>query len=62
MAVRELGVSRIIFGSDAAGRSIASQLAKVYGAPLSDADRQAILRDNLKRLIESVAFRSAKNP
>lgn len=62
MAVRELGVSRIIFGSDAAGRSIASQLAKVYGAPLTDADRQAILRDNLKRLIDSVAFRSAKTP
>ena len=30
MAVRELGAERVIFGSDAAGRSFASQLAKVY--------------------------------
>ncbi|MBL8815543.1 MAG: amidohydrolase [Planctomyces sp.] len=51
MAVRELGASRVIFGSDAAGRSFASQLAKVYGAAISDSDRQAIFRDNLRTLV-----------
>ena len=34
MAVRELGAERVIFGSDAAGRSFASQLAKVMGAEI----------------------------
>jgi predicted TIM-barrel fold metal-dependent hydrolase len=51
MAVRELGASRVIYGSDVAGRSFASQLAKVYGADLSDADKQLIFRDNLQKLI-----------
>src|SRR3712207_6583780 len=32
MAVRELGAERILYGSDAGGRSFASQLAKVTGA------------------------------
>jgi predicted TIM-barrel fold metal-dependent hydrolase len=32
MAMRELGVERVLYGSDAAGRSFASQLAKVFGA------------------------------
>ncbi len=32
MAVRELGPERVIFGSDAGGRSFASQLAKVLSA------------------------------
>ena len=34
MAVRELGPERVLFGSDAGGRSFASQLAKVYGCLL----------------------------
>ncbi|MFO0427110.1 MAG: amidohydrolase family protein [Planctomyces sp.] len=52
MAVRELGASRVIYGSDAAGRSFASQLAKVYGADISDEDRRLIFRDNLRKLIQ----------
>jgi predicted TIM-barrel fold metal-dependent hydrolase len=32
MAVRELGAERVLYGSDAAGRSFASQLGKVLGA------------------------------
>jgi predicted TIM-barrel fold metal-dependent hydrolase len=52
MAVRELGPSRIIFGSDVAGRSFASQLAKVYGAEITDDAKRVILKDNLKRWIE----------
>ncbi|HEU0039503.1 MAG TPA: amidohydrolase family protein, partial [Verrucomicrobiae bacterium] len=31
MAVRELGAARVLYGSDAGGRSFASQLAKVLG-------------------------------
>lgn len=50
-AVRELGAERVIYGSDAAGRSFASQLAKVFGANLPDATKQLIFRDNLKRLL-----------
>ena len=51
MAVRELGVDRIIYGSDCGGRSFASQLAKVHGTDLSDADKQKIFCDNLRNLM-----------
>ena len=51
MAVRELGAGRVLFGSDAPGRSFASQLAKVYDAGLSPEDRRAILGANLRRLL-----------
>ncbi|MBS0209660.1 MAG: amidohydrolase family protein [Planctomycetes bacterium] len=51
MAVRELGHERVIYGSDAAGRSFASQLAKVRGARVSDAAKRAIFRDNLRNLM-----------
>lgn len=50
MAVRELGASRVVFGSDVGGRSFASQLAKVLGAAISDADKELILGGNLRRL------------
>ena len=51
MAVRELGAERIIFGSDAPGRSFASQLAKVTSADISQEARSLILGGNLKRLL-----------
>ncbi|MBL8848760.1 MAG: amidohydrolase family protein [Planctomycetaceae bacterium] len=51
MAVRELGAERIIFGSDAPGRSFASQLAKVNSADISSESRSLILGGNLKRLL-----------
>jgi predicted TIM-barrel fold metal-dependent hydrolase len=51
MAVRELGPARVIFGSDAWGRSFSSQLGKVLGADVSDHIKQGILRDNLRRLL-----------
>lgn len=51
MAVRELGAERVVYGSDASGRSFASQLAKVYGADIPAAARRLILRDNLQRLL-----------
>lgn len=49
MAVRELGAERIIYGSDAGGRSFASQLAKVQGAEIPDRAKRLILGENLKR-------------
>jgi predicted TIM-barrel fold metal-dependent hydrolase len=54
MAVRELGVRRVLYGSDAAGRSFASQLAKVLGADIPDEDRRLILGENLRRLLAPI--------
>jgi predicted TIM-barrel fold metal-dependent hydrolase len=51
MAVRELGAERVIYGSDAGGRSFASQLAKVQGADIPDAAKKLILGENLRRLL-----------
>lgn len=51
MAVRELGAERVLYGSDAGGRSFASQLAKVYGADISEDARRLIFSENLKRLM-----------
>jgi predicted TIM-barrel fold metal-dependent hydrolase len=54
MAVRELGAERVIFGSDAAGRSFASQLGKVMGASISEHDRRLILSENLRRIMTPI--------
>lgn len=51
MAVRELGARRVIYGSDAGGRSFASQLAKVASAAISEQDRRAILGGNLRAML-----------
>ena len=51
MAVRELGVERIIYGSDVPGRSFASQLAKVHGSELPVEAKRLIFSGNLKRLL-----------
>jgi len=51
MAVRELGAERVIYGSDAWGRSFASQLAKVMGANIPASARNLVLGDNLRRLL-----------
>lgn len=57
MAVRELGAERVLYGSDAGGRSFASQLAKVIGADLPDPVKQLILAGNLKRILEPILNR-----
>jgi predicted TIM-barrel fold metal-dependent hydrolase len=57
MALREVGASRIIYGSDAGGRSFASQLGKVLGADCSESDRAAILGGNLKRMMTPILQR-----
>jgi len=54
MAVRELGPERVLYGSDAGGRSFASQLGKVLGARIPEAARHLILAGNLKRLLRPI--------
>jgi predicted TIM-barrel fold metal-dependent hydrolase len=54
MAVRELGAERVIYGSDAAGRTFASQLGKVLGADVPEAARRLILGENLRRLLTPI--------
>ena len=54
MAVRELGAERVIYGSDAGGRSFASQLAKVMGAEIPEAARRLALGENLHRLLTPI--------
>lgn len=51
MAVEELGAERIIYGSDIAGRSFSSQIAKVSGAAVSDRDKALIFCGNLQRMM-----------
>ncbi len=51
MAVRELSAERVVFGSDAAGRSFASQLGKVVGAAVPESAKELILAGNLRRLL-----------
>jgi predicted TIM-barrel fold metal-dependent hydrolase len=54
MAVRELGADRILFGSDAPGRSFASQLAKVYGADVPEDAKRRIFSANLKAILRPI--------
>lgn len=54
MAVRELGAERVLYGSDAGGRSFASQLGKVVGAEIPEPAKRLILGENLKRLLTPI--------
>lgn len=54
MAVKELGASRVLYGSDCGGRSFASQLGKVYGAQITEEERKQILGQNLKQLLAPI--------
>jgi uncharacterized protein len=61
MAVRELGAQRVLYGSDAPGRSFASQLAKVYSAAVPGESKRLVLRENLRRLLApALAAKGAK--
>lgn len=62
MAVREVGAERVIYGSDAGGRSFASQLSKVRGADISEAAKKLILKENLKRLLTPILRRKGIKP
>ena len=57
MAVRELGPERIIWGSDAGGRTFASQLGKVMGADIPETAKNLILGGNLKRMMMPILQR-----
>jgi predicted TIM-barrel fold metal-dependent hydrolase len=54
MAVRELGAERVIYGSDAGGRSFASQISKVAGADIPEDAKRLILGENLRRLLKPI--------
>ncbi len=54
MAVRELGAERVIYGSDAGGRSFASQLGKVLGANVPEEKKRLVLAGNLQRLLTPI--------
>jgi len=49
-AVEYLGAERVLYGSDASGRSFASQLGKVIGAQITDEARRLILGENAVRM------------
>jgi predicted TIM-barrel fold metal-dependent hydrolase len=61
MAVRELGAARVLYGSDAGGRSFASQLGKVFGADIPEAAKRLILGENLKRLLTPILKKKGMN-
>jgi predicted TIM-barrel fold metal-dependent hydrolase len=50
-AVHELGADRVVFGSDAPGAEFLNNVAKVMAADLSDADKEAIMYHNARRLL-----------
>ncbi len=49
-ALEQLGPERLLWGSDAPGRSFSSQLAKVWFAAMPDAARALILNGNAERI------------
>lgn len=51
LLVRHLGAERVVYGSDATGRSFTSQLAKVYGADIAESEREDILHHNARALL-----------
>jgi predicted TIM-barrel fold metal-dependent hydrolase len=51
-AVDVLGAERVLFGSDAPGRTYAAQLAKVLYADISESDKELILGGNAVRLLD----------
>jgi len=53
-AVAALGPDRVLYGSDAPGRSFSSQLAKVHGADLPTDVKQKIFHSNLHRLLTPI--------
>lgn len=50
-AVKEIGSERILFGSDTPCRSFASQIARIYGAKISNKAKKMILKENAEKLL-----------
>jgi predicted TIM-barrel fold metal-dependent hydrolase len=61
-AVRELGAERVVYGSDAGGRSFASQLAKVYSPGLPKTEEALVLGGNLRRLLRPILQAKGRQP
>ncbi|MFH0962861.1 MAG: amidohydrolase family protein [Planctomycetota bacterium] len=53
-ACRRVGAGRVVFGSDAPGRSFASQIAKVVGSRIGARAKAGILGGNLERLLRGL--------
>lgn len=51
-AVKRLGASRVVFGSDAPYRDISCQLGRIYGADLNEKAKKKIFYDNAKELLK----------
>jgi uncharacterized protein len=62
MAVRELGAERVLYGTDAPGRSFGSQLAKVHGANIPEEAKRLIFAGNLKRLLGPILAAKGVRP
>ena len=50
--VKHVGAEHVVYGSDASGRSFASQLSKVFGADLTPEDKKQILYANVQSLFD----------
>lgn len=51
-AVKRLGASRVIYGSDWPIRDFGTQVGRVAGAEISDADKALIFRGNAERILK----------
>lgn len=60
-AVNELGVDRILWGAHGPGRSLATELSKVFDADLGRPERAKILGGNYRRMVEKI-FRKKGYP
>jgi predicted TIM-barrel fold metal-dependent hydrolase len=54
MAVRELGVERIVFGSHLPSRSLGTELGKIIGADITEEDKKRILGENFRNLLRPI--------
>jgi len=51
-AVKEIGSSRILYGSDVPYRDFSAQIAKVYGADIAESEKKDILFRNAQKLLK----------
>jgi predicted TIM-barrel fold metal-dependent hydrolase len=51
---KNVSAERVLYGSDAGGRSFASQLGKVLGADIPESAKRLILGENCKRLLTPI--------
>ena len=60
MALRDLGAKRIIFGSHLPSRSLGTELGKIVGAEIPEADRKLILGENFRELLKPILKRTGE--